>query len=98
MPSSEHTTNVNVEDNVKFGVFANAFRVVEEVGPDCLLDFMVYSAAEQEATVVARVRVHKEFLEGIRDKLGDAMVVFGDEEGSQESVASTYRKATKPVH
>ena len=97
MPSSEHTTNVNVEDNVKFGVFANAFRVVEEVGPDCLLDFMVYSAAEQEATVVARVRVHKDFLEGIRDKLGDAMETFGDDDGLLEGV-STSRKATKPVH
>lgn len=78
MPSSEHTVSVNVEEGVRFGVFANAFRVVEEAGPDCFLDFMVYSATEREATVVARVRVRRDFLDGIRDKLGDAMVVLGD--------------------
>ena len=42
MPSSDHTTNIHVEEDVRFGVFANAFRVVEEAGPDCFLDFMVY--------------------------------------------------------
>ena len=97
MPNPEHI-DVNVEEGVKFGVFANAFRVVEEAGPDCFLDFMVYSAAEQEATVVARVRVRREFLDGIRDKLGDAMVTFSDEgvEGVEPRIV--YRKAKEPVH
>ena len=99
MPSSEHNTNVNVEDGVRFGVFANAFRVVEEAGPDCFLDFMVYSAAEREATVVARVRVRRDFLDGIRDKLGDAMVYLGDDGADSDVVANiVYRKAKEPVH
>jgi hypothetical protein len=97
MPNPEHI-DVNVDEAVKFGVFANAFRVVEEAGPDCFLDFMVYSAAENEATVVARVRVRRDFLEGIRSKIGDAVVTFSD--ASQDAAAPpiAYRKAKEPVH
>lgn len=100
MPSSEHTTQVIVEEGIKFGVFANAFRVVEEAGPDCFLDFMVYSAAERQATLVARIRVRRDFLDGIRDKMGDAIEVLGD--GPTAVGATTdviaYRKIKEPVH
>lgn len=96
MPEPEHI-DVDVEDGVKFGVFANAFRVVEEVGPDCFLDFMIYSAAEREATVVARIRVRRDFLKGIRGQLEDAMEAFSDE-GATIDVPIAYRKANKPVH
>lgn len=98
MPSSVHTTNVTVDDEVKFGVFANAVRVVEEAGPDCFLDFMVYSVEQNEATVVARVRVRRDFLDGIRDTLSDAMIVLGDEEAAEPVAANSYRKAKGPVH
>jgi hypothetical protein len=102
MPNSERTTKINVEEAHKFGSFANAFRVVEEVGPDCFLDFMVYSAAEQEATVVARVRVRRDFLPAIKEKLGDALVSFGDDVGdaSDEEMDAmvAYRKTKEPVH
>jgi len=65
---------------VRFGAFANAFRVVDEVGPDCFLDFLVYSAAEGAATVVARVRVRRDFLGAIRERLGEAMLEFNGED------------------
>lgn len=67
---------VKIDSSHKFGAFANAFRVVEEVGPDCFLDFLVYSAVEKEATVVARVRVRREFLPAIKNNLHDALDCF----------------------
>jgi hypothetical protein len=97
MPDPEHI-DINVGEGVKFGVFANAFRVVEDLGTDCLLDFMVYSAAEKEATVVARVRVRRDFLEGIRGKLGDAIATFGEENGVVETAVVGYQKATRTTH
>jgi len=65
------------------GVYANAFRVVGEVGHDCLLDFAVYSADKQRAEVVSRVRVHRSFLADLHRRLGtvlspDASVLPGD--------------------
>lgn len=74
--SSPRPIEVNVDPQHKHGTFANAFRVVEEVGPDCFLDFMVYSASENEATVVSRVRVRREFIHEIRSQLKAAMVCF----------------------
>jgi hypothetical protein len=55
----------------KFGRFANAFRVTPEAGDECFLDFCVYSAQEQSAQIVARVRVHRSFLPIIRERLGE---------------------------
>lgn len=58
------------------GTYSNAFRVVEEAGPDCFLDFLVYSANEQRAKVVSRVRVRRAFIEAVRETLEDAQVDF----------------------
>lgn len=98
MSNTQHTTRVHVEEAVKFGTFANAFRVVEEVGPDCFLDFMVYSAAEQAATVVARVRVRRDFLAAIRSNLGDALSEFQDDGEGQTAGQIVYRKSQDPIH
>lgn len=98
MSDSERTTKVIVADAVRFGTFANAFRVVEEVGPDCFLDFMVYSAAEQEATVVARVRVRRDFISAIRDNLEEALSEFQEASDSQIMSNIVFRKAEEPVH
>jgi len=51
-------TQVEVEASMQHGSFANAFRVVKEVGPDCL----------------SRVRVRREFLPTIRKTLSDALM------------------------
>lgn len=75
--STKINADVLFEYGQQFGVFANAFRVVEETGGDCFLDFMEYSATEKKVRVVARVRVRREFLEAIGTKLGDAMALFG---------------------
>ncbi len=71
LPSdAEDELTIIVDDAHKLGVFANAFRIVEEAGPDCFLDFMAYSAQEQRAEVVSRVRVRRAFLDSVRDLLG----------------------------
>lgn len=64
---------VELEADLRFGKFANAFRVVEEVGGDCYLDFLVYSATDDEASVVARIRVRQPFLGVLAEHLAMAM-------------------------
>lgn len=98
MAESQRITKVNVEADVKFGQFANAFRVVEEVGPDCFLDFMIYSADCQEATVVSRVRVRREFLPNIRETLSDAMDEFPSPEAEEAQDVVPLRKNGESVH
>ncbi len=61
---------IEMSDDKRHGAFANAFRVVSEVGPEFLLDFLVYSQTEKRAEVVARVRVHGHMLPAIRDRIG----------------------------
>lgn len=78
MASPYETTKITVDENVKFGVFANAFRVVEEGGSDCFLDFMNYSNTAQEATVVARIRIRRDFLHDIRENMEEALREFGE--------------------
>lgn len=96
--SSPRTIEVRVDPQHKHGTFANAFRVVEEVGPDCFLDFMVYSASEDEATVVARVRVRREFLTEIRTQLGTAMVCFEGPSSDETAKPPAVRKNGETVH
>jgi hypothetical protein len=98
MASHDKNTKVRVDSSVRFGEFANAFRVVEEVGPDVFLDFMVYSASEEEATVVSRVRVRRDFLPRIRSTLSEAMTEFKGAEGSALAENSIYRKNGETVH
>jgi len=52
-----------------FGHFANAFRVLEGDDEGCLLDFLVFSASANKASVVSRIRVRREFLPAIRDSI-----------------------------
>jgi len=64
---------ITVPPKLRVGTFINAFRVLPDVGDEVLLDFCVYSQQEQEAAVVARLRVHKEFLVQIRNRLSQTM-------------------------
>jgi hypothetical protein len=98
MSDSERSTRVKVEPNVKFGEFANAFRVVEEIGEDCFLDFMIYSAQEEEAVVVSRVRIRRDFLAAIRDRLEEALVKFDGPEPTEELQNTVFRKSGEPIH
>ena len=57
----------------KFGAFANAFRIMQESGEECFLDFCVYSAQENSAQVVARLRIHQSFIPIIHSRLGEIL-------------------------
>lgn len=62
---------VNVSEEYRLGQFANAFRIVDDHsgGPECLLDFLVYSGSEGTASVVSRIRVRRAFLPVLRAQL-----------------------------
>lgn len=64
---------VEFQPGAQRGEYANAFRVVADIGHDVFLDFLVYMPAERKAYVVSRVRVHKTFLPNIRSRCGQAM-------------------------
>lgn len=99
MSQSERITKVRVEEDLKFGLFANAFRIVNEVGPDCFLDFMVYSSDAHEATVVSRVRVRREFLPSIRRSLSSAMEEFPETDDQESTKPSApLRKNGETLH
>ncbi len=73
MPTHRVDCEVEVDPALAFGVFANAFRVVETNEADCLLEFLVYSATEQRAKVVDKVPVRKSFLPVIRDRISTCL-------------------------
>lgn len=54
-----------------FGVFCNAIRLSLD-GAEVLIDFCLYSEAENRARVVSRVRVSKDFLPIIGQRIGDS--------------------------
>ena len=76
MADAPKDLDVEVPAELATGTYSNAFRVVEEAGPDCFLDFLVYSANEKCAKVVSRVRVRRAFIEAVRASLEDAQVDF----------------------
>lgn len=73
MPSGKSITiDCPVEFSDKatpFGQFANAVRVTPEGVHECFLDFCVYSGDENQAQIVARVRVHRSFLDVLHGRL-----------------------------
>lgn len=64
--------HIVVPSEEKIGKFVNAFRVLQDTGDELLLDFCVYSQQEQEANVIVRLRIHRDFLPLIRNHLDKA--------------------------
>ena len=60
---------------LRAGTYANAFRIIPDVGEELLLDFCVYTQTEQEASVVQRIRVTKKLLEVIKHRVDEALLV-----------------------
>lgn len=61
------------------GVFANAFRIVHDSGCDWFLDFLTFSASENTAQVVSRVRVTEPFMDSVRMRLESTMTYIHEE-------------------
>jgi hypothetical protein len=75
-------------DEWKLGRYANSFRVQEaDTAESCVLEFLLYSARENQASVVARVKVPRSFLPTIRDRMDEILlgVVHPETGGSQSS-------------
>jgi len=64
---------VAVNPEEVFGVFANAFRVLEGDNGVCLMEFLIYSSTEQRAIVVKRVPVKQSFLPVILDQINNRL-------------------------
>ena len=73
MTTQRVNCDVRVPPHRRLGEYANAFRILADTGPEFLLDFLVYSQSERRATVVARVRMHRDSLETVREQLNGAM-------------------------
>lgn len=65
---------VEVSDGDSFGEYANAIRIIPDSGDDVLLDFCVYSAQDNKARVVSRVRLAASMLQVIRDRITQDLV------------------------
>ena len=65
---------VCIPSEKEMGEFANAFRILKDVGSEWFLDFLVYSERENVATVVARVRVQEGTLAAIHDRLAASLI------------------------
>lgn len=66
---SQQQCDIDMPANLRIGTYANAIRIIPEIGGDFFLDFCVYSAQENRAQVVARVRVRSSFLPIIMQRM-----------------------------
>jgi len=78
MTTPKTTDQVNVDEiivpeEVRFPEFANAFRLMPETGGDCIVEFLIFMAAEGKAKVVSRVRVRNDFLLTIRNSINNSL-------------------------
>lgn len=78
MSSTRVECEIIVPDGVQIGEYANAFRVLPEVNEDCILDFLNYSVNAGQARVVTRVRVRRDFIGAVQDRLREFLVEFPD--------------------
>lgn len=67
---------ITIPDDLQIGEFVNAFRVLPEAGTECILDFLVYSTQAQQARVVARLRIQKDFVSAIQERLASFLIEF----------------------
>lgn len=68
------TISCPVDTQGDYGVYANAFRIMQD-GPDAVLDFCIYSEQNQAAKTVSRVRVPPSFLAVVLKRLQSAVEV-----------------------
>jgi hypothetical protein len=72
--------DVTVPANIQFGNYANAFRILPDSGTECFLDFCVYSAENNVAKVVSRIRVHISFLNVVLERLTSTLTHLGQKD------------------
>ncbi len=70
-PMTSKKVSCAVDTQSDLGVYANAFRVIQD-GSEVILDFCLYSESENAAKTVSRVRVNPSFLEVITSRIEEA--------------------------
>ena len=70
--STSKNVNCPVDTQGDFGSYANAFRIMQD-GNDVVLDFCLYSAQDNAAKVVSRVRVHPTFVGVVLSRIQEAL-------------------------
>lgn len=75
---STKTITCPVDTQGDYGVYANAFRVMQD-GSDAVLDFCIYSEQDNAAKTVSRVRVPPSFLSVILSRLREAVEITDNE-------------------
>ena len=68
------TISCPVDTQGDYGVYANAFRVMQD-GSDAVLDFCLYSESDNQARTVCRVRVPPSFLKVVLARLQSAVEI-----------------------
>jgi hypothetical protein len=64
---------VDIPESVRRGSQANAFRVLSDDDGSVVLDFCLYSAKDNHAEVVSRVRITSGFLPLVWDRIREAL-------------------------
>ena len=64
---------VDIPENVRHGSPANAFRVLSDNDGSAVLDFCRYSATDNRAEVVSRVRITPGFLPLVGERIREAL-------------------------
>ncbi len=72
--SAKKTVACPVDTQGDYGVYANAFRIMQD-GSDAVLDFCLYSEQDHAAKTVSRVRIAPAFLNVILSRLHEAVSV-----------------------
>lgn len=72
--STKKTVTCPVDTQGDYGVYANAFRIMQD-GSDAVLDFCIYSEQDHAAKTVSRVRISPSFLNVIISRLHEAVSV-----------------------
>lgn len=72
-PDQVNVDEILVPEGVRFPEFANAFRLLPEPGGDCIVEFLIFMAAEGKAKVISRVRIRNDFLLTMRNSINNAL-------------------------
>jgi len=94
MSTQRISCEIKVPPAELLGHYANAFRILPDTGQEFLLDFLVYSKAENSASVVVRVRMQGAVLEVIREQLQGLKEVQAANKASPVIIA----KGNEEVH
>lgn len=72
---------VVVPEEIRFGEYVNAVRILSDGDGEALLDLAVYSKQQNEALVIARLRCKPRFLKTLADKIESVLEERAPAEG-----------------